>query len=144
MGVTHYGYRFYDPNSGRWPSRDPIEENGGLNLYGFLGNDSVGWIDFMGLADINVSIERFYLRLETIGIFKATPSDEEVLKCCGTVLGTTLELKKGKYSLVPDPEYTDDVKDYPIPEGTHDGDYSKSTKTSLNARADANNKWINK
>ena len=28
MGVTHYGYRFYDPVTGRWPSRDPIAEVG--------------------------------------------------------------------------------------------------------------------
>jgi RHS repeat-associated protein len=32
MGVTYYGYRWYDPHTGRWPSRDPIEERGGLNL----------------------------------------------------------------------------------------------------------------
>ncbi|MFZ9938074.1 MAG: RHS repeat-associated core domain-containing protein, partial [Luteolibacter sp.] len=36
-GLYYYGYRYYDPVTGRWPSRDPIEEEGGLNLYGFLG-----------------------------------------------------------------------------------------------------------
>ena len=35
--------------TGRWPSRDPIEEQGGLNLYGFVGNDGVGSWDSLGL-----------------------------------------------------------------------------------------------
>jgi RHS repeat-associated protein len=33
-----YGYRYYDPSTGRWPSRDPIGEKGGVNLYGMVGN----------------------------------------------------------------------------------------------------------
>lgn len=49
-GVAYYGYRYYDPNTGRWPSRDPIAEEGGINLYGFVGNDGVGRIDFLGYA----------------------------------------------------------------------------------------------
>ena len=49
LGVTHYGYRFYDPNTGRWPSRDPIGEEGGLNLYGFVGNDGVNRWDLLGM-----------------------------------------------------------------------------------------------
>ncbi len=39
----------YDPNIGRWLSRDPIAERGGVNLYGFVGNDGVGKIDKLGL-----------------------------------------------------------------------------------------------
>jgi uncharacterized protein RhaS with RHS repeats len=47
--VAYYGYRYYDPVTGRWPSRDPIEEDGGLNLYGFVGNDGANWVDALGL-----------------------------------------------------------------------------------------------
>jgi RHS repeat-associated protein len=47
-GVAVYGYRYYDPVTGRWPSRDPIEEQGGMNLYGFVGNDSLNLLDIMG------------------------------------------------------------------------------------------------
>ncbi len=47
-GLLYYGYRYYDPQTGRWPSRDPINEQGGLNLYGFVGNDGVGRIDVLG------------------------------------------------------------------------------------------------
>jgi len=31
-----------------WPSRDPIGEEGGWNLYGFVGNDSIGLLDVLG------------------------------------------------------------------------------------------------
>ncbi len=46
--VMYYGYRFYDPVTGRWPSRDPIEEEGGVNLYGFVFNSPYNWIDILG------------------------------------------------------------------------------------------------
>lgn len=36
----------------RWVSRDPIGENGGLNLYGYVGNDPTGNIDPLGLKCI--------------------------------------------------------------------------------------------
>jgi RHS repeat-associated protein len=49
-GLYYYGYRWYDPLTGRWPSRDPIGEEGGVNLYGFVGNDGVGAFDRLGLA----------------------------------------------------------------------------------------------
>jgi RHS repeat-associated protein len=54
-GLLYYGYRFYDPSSGRWPSRDPIGELGGVNLYAYLGNDAVVSIDFLGLLQVNVN-----------------------------------------------------------------------------------------
>jgi RHS repeat-associated protein len=47
-GYYNYGYRYYDPKTGRWPSRDPIEEQGGINLYNFVGNDSVNRLDILG------------------------------------------------------------------------------------------------
>ena len=58
--VAGYGYRYYDPVTGRWPSRDPIEETGGVNLYGFCGNNGVTDIDLLGKFSIyhfiNVSV----------------------------------------------------------------------------------------
>ena len=48
-GFYYYGFRYYDPNLGRWLTRDPIEEQGGLNLYGFCGNDAVNRVDRLGL-----------------------------------------------------------------------------------------------
>ena len=47
----YYGFRYYDPVTGRWPSRDPIGENGGINLYGMVGNNPVNRLDLLGLVD---------------------------------------------------------------------------------------------
>ena len=49
-GLLYYGYRYYNPETERWLNRDPIDENGGLNLYGFIGNDSVNYADYLGLT----------------------------------------------------------------------------------------------
>jgi hypothetical protein len=49
MCVSFYGYRWYDPVTGRWPSRDPIGERGGINLYGFVRNNGINKIDVLGL-----------------------------------------------------------------------------------------------
>jgi len=48
-GLLYYGHRYYCPPLGRWLNQDPIEERGGLNLYGFVGNDGVNWLDVLGL-----------------------------------------------------------------------------------------------
>ena len=48
-GFTYYGYRYYDPVTGRWPSRDPIKEEGGVNLYAFVTNNGVNGTDLLGL-----------------------------------------------------------------------------------------------
>jgi len=49
-GYYYYGFRYYDAETGRWLNRDPIEERGGLNIYGFVANDGVGTWDRYGLA----------------------------------------------------------------------------------------------
>ena len=49
-GLVYYGYRFYSPSLMRWLSRDPLEEEGGLNLYAFCGNAAVDRVDPHGLA----------------------------------------------------------------------------------------------
>jgi len=41
-----------------WPSRDPIGERGGANLYGFVGNDGLNGRDFLGLSESQFSLVR--------------------------------------------------------------------------------------
>jgi len=43
-------FRAYDADLGRWISRDPIEEAGGLNLYGYVANDPINDTDLLGLT----------------------------------------------------------------------------------------------
>lgn len=49
-GLSYYGHRYYSADLGRWLSRDPIAESGGVNLYAMVGNDAVNQIDVLGLA----------------------------------------------------------------------------------------------
>ena len=49
-GLLYYGFRYYDPVTGRWRSEDPIGELGGLNLHGFVGNDGMNRMDYIGMA----------------------------------------------------------------------------------------------
>jgi RHS repeat-associated protein len=58
-GLLYYGYRHYDPLTGRWPSRDPIGERGGINVYGFVGNDGVDKWDLLGLRDVTIVIHYY-------------------------------------------------------------------------------------
>jgi RHS repeat-associated protein len=66
----YYGYRYYNPSTGRWLSRDPIEERGfesvqikrnrlvrfeDSNPYGFTRNDPLTKIDLLGLSERDVT-----------------------------------------------------------------------------------------
>ncbi len=48
-GFVYYGYRFYNASMGRWLSRDPIGERGGINIYRFVDNDGINAFDSDGL-----------------------------------------------------------------------------------------------
>lgn len=44
---------FYDPHTGRWLNRDPLEERGGLNLYAVARNNTVKHFDRLGLSELS-------------------------------------------------------------------------------------------
>jgi hypothetical protein len=64
LGLYYFGYRFYDPNLQRWLNRDPILENGGINLYGFIENDPVQYVDVWGLKKDPACVNQCYKNLE--------------------------------------------------------------------------------
>ncbi|MGE9269593.1 MAG: RHS repeat-associated core domain-containing protein, partial [Verrucomicrobiales bacterium] len=70
--LLYYGFRYYDPETGRWPSRDPIEEEGGLNLYVAVGNNLLNRLDYLGLDDVRVINENevWYYRENFFGVDK--------------------------------------------------------------------------
>ena len=58
LDVYDFGERVYSPELRRWLSRDPIEEDGGLNLYAMCGNDAVNGVDLYGLLVMVLDIKR--------------------------------------------------------------------------------------
>lgn len=94
--------------SGRayWPSRDPIEESGGINLYGMVGNDAVGSWDYLGkynlqpdsgngpndnqLKKIKESMERIVKKIE-----KLEKKMDKIIGCfCKEALSPTTDWTK--------------------------------------------------
>ncbi len=47
-GLINFRMRWYDAETGRWLSKDPIGLGGGLNMYVFCRNDSVNRVDSLG------------------------------------------------------------------------------------------------
>lgn len=48
-GLSYYGYRFYSSMTKRWMTKDPLGEQGGINLYGFIAGNPVNNVDIYGL-----------------------------------------------------------------------------------------------
>jgi len=62
-GLVRFGFRDYDPDTGRWTAKDPIRfAAGDTDLYGYCLNDPVNMIDLLGLseADVEKMYETFY------------------------------------------------------------------------------------
>src|SRR5439155_12498012 len=62
-GLNLATYRAYSATLGRWISRDPIGERGGINLYGYVENDPIRRIDPLGLrpsSGFNCGIEEWH------------------------------------------------------------------------------------
>ena len=48
LGLVYYNYRHLNPADGRWINRDPIQEQGGWNLYAFIRNRINIEVDLLG------------------------------------------------------------------------------------------------
>jgi RHS repeat-associated protein len=49
-GLHYNWHRYYDPETGRYMTPDPIGLEGGINLYTYVGGDPVNWFDPEGLS----------------------------------------------------------------------------------------------
>jgi len=47
-GLILCTFRYYDPATGTWLTRDPIGFDGGVNLYGYCGGDALNYVDWDG------------------------------------------------------------------------------------------------
>ena len=54
-GLVRFGARDYDAETGRWTAKDPIGLAGGVNAYGYVGQQPISSIDFIGLDPIVLS-----------------------------------------------------------------------------------------
>jgi len=59
-GLYYYGFRYYSAEIGRWISRDPIGEDGGLNLMAFVQNNPANGVDSLGRFEIGKGRPLFY------------------------------------------------------------------------------------
>jgi RHS repeat-associated protein len=80
-GLVCYGFRYYAPEWGRWLSRDPIGERGGMNLYGMVGNDPVNFIDYLGL---DTYILLYYSRSDQQAFKQAAETQKRELEASST------------------------------------------------------------
>jgi RHS repeat-associated protein len=48
--LVYYGYRHYNPGTGRWSNRDRIGERGGWNVFEYARNDPINLFDYMGMC----------------------------------------------------------------------------------------------
>ena len=67
-GLIYYNYRYYSPQLGRWTKRDPIEEQGGVNLYAMTKNNLINIIDLLGKLPLGIKLWNRYLGRAARGV----------------------------------------------------------------------------
>jgi RHS repeat-associated protein len=103
-GLLYYGFRYYDPVTGRWLNRDPIGEAGGLNLYGMVGNDAVNRLDVLGLNSAQARERSFESRRRLQAALQKAECDELRGILLRAILAASIYGDPSKYDGMPLPE----------------------------------------
>lgn len=118
LALVYYNYRYYNPADGRWINRDPIAEEGGWNLYGFVDNEVVFSIDYLGKETnefgYTMTIPAGYIPI--LLIIEGSISIEKKKNCVcieaklrtdvGIGVGIGLKIKQKWLPILPDIEYS--------------------------------------
>ena len=89
LALVYYNYRYYNPKDGRWINRDPIAEQGGWNLYAFVGNSLNIEIDLLGTAWSS-------LQTEAGAALAARQAAEAAAKAAARAAGTAIAAERSK------------------------------------------------
>ncbi len=117
LALVYYNYRHYSPTTARWLSRDPIEEQGGLNLYCFVGNKTILVFDNLGLGYLDclsdcfkdndpteILLEKALIYLSGMPIPKKTVAilyDAFGMKYEARKIRQTLQMGASKFTTIP-------------------------------------------
>ena len=91
-GLHYNRYRYYDPQAGRFISKDPISYAGGLNLYGYAPNPT-GWVDPLGLAKLTHAPDFDTARTQAFKNAGMTNPENVSFSKYDPVTGTVVEFK---------------------------------------------------
>ena len=84
-GLVLYEYRVYSATRGRWISRDPIEERGDVNPYGFASNAPADEVDRLGLVSRGACLLRCTKVCERFRRLRDGRVPDGGIVCCGGV-----------------------------------------------------------
>ncbi len=101
-GLSIYPFRFYNPAIGKWMTRDPLGEAGGINLYNFTSNNPVNIVDPLGLFAPAIPYAAYGIGLlsaATIAYLKS-PEGQAALKDINDLINDYLEQHRKE----PEPE----------------------------------------
>ncbi|WP_227680188.1 RHS repeat-associated core domain-containing protein, partial [Psychrobacter sp. HII-4] len=79
-GLSYNRFRYYDPDMGMFTTRDPIQLQGGLNVFQYAPNPT-GWVDPLGLLTLqNARTSLVKRRVSREGFGGLAHSDEQVFR----------------------------------------------------------------
>jgi RHS repeat-associated protein len=85
-GFSLLGYRYYDPLYAVYLTRDPIGYNGGINLYSYVANNPINFIDPMGLSyagDVGQVFLGYWDAINPVNMYNGLKSLADIASDCG-------------------------------------------------------------